>query len=423
MKNYITLFVLSFALCTATVQVAAQESTLLHFMRNSPQSLRSNPANLSDTVRHFVGIPFLSNINLDLNLPFSLGDALTRHANDSLYLNQNFPDKLHSKNPLGLDVNYELVSFGIRFKEKNMITFSLAAKAYGALDFPKSLASLVFNGNTPGSSIVAEPDVNAAAYLEAALGYSRIIDENWKVGFRVKYLVGAASVYGKDMRFSMYTDPNDYSLKFETNAMVQTSVLDPDDLFANAGFGFDAGVYYKSPIKGLDFSLSFIDWGYIQWNGGITAYQTNSVPYEFKGFSDVANTSIESLKDTIMTLFSLDSVPNPSSYSTPLPGKIFFGASYDITHYDKVGFLFSTRAMHNFDRTTFSLMYSRSVGKWLTVSVGNNFLLSRLFNPSAGMNLRFGNFQLYLVAENITAFNVKDMSAVNLQFGMNVTLF
>jgi hypothetical protein len=244
------------------------------------------------------------------------------------------------------------------------------------------------------------------------------------VGVRVKYLAGVANAYSDKMQISVATNP-DYSLSLSSNALLRTSFLDLEgNPLQNSGLGFDAGVYYKSPVKGLELSFSLVDWGYIRWNSELKAHQSevkNGV-YEFKGITDVTDNNVNAILDTLKEVLEFNEIDNPDAYNSPLPGKIFFGASYDFSKYDKVGFLFSTRALQKFSRTTFSLMYSRRVGNWFTVAAGNNFMTHKLFNPSLALHFRMGNFQFHVVGENISSFYVKDISTANIQFGLNIAI-
>jgi hypothetical protein len=392
-------------------------------MRQSPQSLRTNPANLSDSVKFFIGIPFLSNINADFNLGFSYSDAIYRDAFDSLRINRSIVDQLTGSSRMGLDFNYELLSFGVRFREDNMITFSLSAKAFGTFLFPKDVATLLVEGNKPGAALSIDSDVNASAYVEAAVGYTRVIDKRWKVGARVKYLAGLANVYSDRVKIDVETDLSDYSLKLSSDAMLRTSLVQKNP-FQNSGVAIDAGVYFQSPVKGLDFSLSVVDWGYIQWNAKRKMFRSevkNGV-YEFKGITDVEDNDVNAILDTLKNVLEFNEEDNPDAYTSPMLGKIFFGATYDLSKHDKLGFLFSTRALQHFSRTTFSLMYSRSVGDWFTVAAGNNFMTHKLFNPSLALHFRAGNFQLFLVGENISSFDLKDISTANIHFGMSIAV-
>jgi hypothetical protein len=427
MKKY-TIILLSLSLLAPAARVPAQESTLLHFMRQSPQSLRSNPANLLDTTKFFVGVPLLSNLNFDLNLGFAYSDAIYRdHSDDSLRINRDIVSTLKKSSRLGMDVSYELLSFGIRFREDNMITFSVAAKAFGTLLFPKDIATLLVEGNTPGGVLSIDSDINASAYAEAALGYSRVINERWKMGVRVKYLAGAANVYSRNLKVGVATDTEaeGFAMRLTSDALVNMTTI-KDDPFENSGLGFDAGVYYKSPVKGLEFSFSLIDWGYIRWNSEMTQYRSEvkGGSYEFKGITDIGNASdMNALLDTLKEVLKFNDTTLVSPYTSPLLGKIFLGAAYDFTANDKVGFLFSTRALQKFSRTTFGLMYNRRVSHWFNIALVNNDMLPTFFNPGLALYLQLGGFQFHLIGENLSSFSVKTFSTANIQFGMNIAMY
>jgi hypothetical protein len=403
-------------------QAIAQESTLMSFMRQSPQSMRTNPANLSDSVRWYMGMPLLySRLNLDLDLGIKYSDVISRRADNSLVINPDIVDALSSARML-MGFNYELVSFGVRFQQRHMITFSLSGVSDMSFLFPADLATLLVKGNTPGERLAIESEVNASAYAETALGYTFAINKNWKVGARVKFLLGAANAYGKNLYATIDTDPEDYRMTLNTNALLKTSYInDPGSVFDNIGFAFDAGVYYQTPVEGLSFGLSLVDWGWIDWKSKLRFYETKTQDggFEFAGLTSI-NSDFDEIIDTLKNVFEFNEVDG-TSYRTMLPGKIFVSATYDITKNDKFGILFSTRMLDSFSRTTFTLMYSRSVGNWFAVAIGNNLMTTKLLNPSIALNFRAKAFQLFIAAENIASFKAVDTRTLNLQFGMNFT--
>ncbi|MDR0428359.1 MAG: DUF5723 family protein [Dysgonamonadaceae bacterium] len=416
---YISLF-----LFVLSGQAIAQESTLMSFMRQSPQSLRTNPANLSDSVRWYMGMPLLlSPFKLDLDLGVRYSDVISRRADNSLVVNPDIVDALSSARML-MGFNYELFSFGVRFQQRHMVTFSLSAVGDVSFLFPSDLATLLVKGNTAGKQLSIETEVNASAYMETALGYTFAINKDWKVGARTKLLSGAANAYGKNLYATMDTDPVDYKMLLNTNALVKTSYVDnPGDIFNNAGFAFDAGAYYQTPIKELNVGLSFVDWGWINWNSNLQFYEakTQGDGFEFAGLSDT-DTDLSEIADTLKNVFKFSEMPG-KSYRTTLPGKVFVSATYDFSPNEKLGFLFSTRALDSFSRTTFTLMYNRSVGDWLVVAAGNNFMTTKLFNPSIALNFKAKAFQFYIAAENISSFEAINSRTLNVQLGMNFAFF
>jgi len=420
-------FILFFSIIAAgfVTPSAAQESTLLHFMRQSPQALRSNPANMSDATKFFISVaPMFGNINVHFKSPFAYSDAIIRTATDSLRINPDLPNKLGDKSRISFSANVEILSFGLRFAEKNMVTFSATVRSSGSVRFPSNAVILAMKGNDPARPLSIETDVQGTAYVETAFGYSRVLDENWKAGVRLKYLVGIAGIDSDKIHATIATDPDDYAMKITTGGIARTSRPNSAaDVWKNSGFGFDAGVYYKTPIEGLEVNLSMIDWGFINWNANVENYKSEikNGEYVFRGLEKLDKNSLDHITDTLKNIFSFEEYAG-EKFSSSLPGKIFLGASYNFTPDDKVGFLFGTHALHNFQQTRFALMYNRSVGEWLSISVGNNFYTDQLWSPSMGINLHLGNVQMYLVTENINSFYATTARSFNLHCGMSITL-
>jgi hypothetical protein len=234
--------------------------------------------------------------------------------------------------------------------------------------------------------------------------------------------VGGANVYGKDLRATIATDPDDYKMTLAANAAVNFAYVDPDkSVMGNTGMAFDAGVYYNTPVEGLSVGASMVDWGWIDWTSNPKIYEARMLNdnFEFAGLTDL-NGDFDQIIDTLTNVFDFTD-RDGKEYRSLLPGKIYVSAAYNLTKNDKFGFLFSTRALDSFSRTTFTLMYNRSVGRWFSVAVGNNFMTTKLFNPSLALNLRGGAFQFYVATENIASFNPAHTRTLNLQFGMNLT--
>ncbi|MDR1680174.1 MAG: DUF5723 family protein [Prevotellaceae bacterium] len=422
---------LLFAVATLSQSAYAQESTLMHFMPQSPQSLHTNPANLSDDVQWFMNFfPVLGGIHVDANLDVSHSDLLQRLPDNALQVKPSAVDKIGSSARLMAGLNLELITFGFKVHPKHMITFSTSTVADISLRLPGDAAKLLILGNTPGEQLDFRVDANAIAYLETALGYSFSINEAWKVGARAKLLLGAANIYVNNMRATLDTDPTDYSMRLRMNALGQTSNIetisdDPmkllDHLFDNTGFAFDFGIRYNTPVEGLSLAFSAVDWGWINWKSDLKFHEANLTNDEFifAGLNSLDG-NFDQITDTLGNLFDFEERAG-TSYRTPLPGKLYLSAAYNLTPDDKFGLLFGTRAMDNFSRTTLTLMYNRSVGKWLSVSLGNNFMLSKVFNPSLAINLRGGAFQFFISAENISSVSATTARTVGVHLGFNLT--
>ena len=430
MKKQIHTALLVFAVAGFSYHARAQESTLTHFFTQSPLSLRTNPANLSNDAQWFFGIPALSSININAYAGVSYSDMFRRMPDNSIQVKPSVLDKARFSVPLNVGARFDLISFGFRVHPQHLITFSTSAVVDGNAALPGDAFRLLIAGNTPGEALNIKMNPTANAYFETAIGYSFTINDSWKVGARVKYLLGVANLHGVNSNIVLHTDPTDYSMRLQANALLQTSnisSLNNDPLtplkrcFDNPGLGFDFGVRYNTEIEGLSVGLGLIDWGWINWSSDLTSYEASLTNKEFvfAGLSSLDG-NFEQIIDTLKDRFGFEKRAG-TPYRTPLSGKIYIDATYDLTPYDKFGFLFGTRALDHFSRTSFTLMYNRSVGKWLSVSLGNNFMRSFIFNPSMALYLKGGTFQFFLAVENLSSVSATTAHSVGFHFGLNLT--
>ena len=126
--------------------------------------------------------------------------------------------------------------------------------------------------------------------------------------------------------------------------------------------------------------MSFIDWGFIHWNGHITEHRgvKNNQSVSFTGITDLSSGGdvMKSFLDTLKSQLDLDEYAG-KAFRTVLPGRLFFSASYDITPADRLGLLFRTDVLHNFSRSSVTIMYNRLLGNWFSASIGNNFIFDQ----------------------------------------------
>ncbi len=407
-------------------RAVAQESTLLHFMNTTPQAMRSNPANIPDTVQMYFGVPFLANISVSATTPISWSDIFTKR-NDSLFVKPGVANAVTSSSRVFAEFNYDIFTFGKRIDTVHFITVGLAAKGYGNIGVPQDAVELLVNGN---SAFVNEPciidgSLLGQAFGELSFGYTYKINRNWQVGGRAKLLVGIYNAYSSSLKASLATDADTYNLLASSDILIKTAQIDSNP-FDNVGASVDAGVYYKTPLKGLDVGVSLIDWGFIHWGSKVKYQESKNVnkPFSFEGFNDVGNIGdlMKNLVDTLKDQFSVRE-RDGESYTTKLKGRLFISASYDFQKYNKVGMLFRTDALQNFNNSALTIMYNRLVGDWFSVSVGNNFLFGQTyFNPSIAMNFKISTLQIYLAVENINATYIRDMKALSAQLGMTIVL-
>ena len=404
---------------------AAQESNLLHFMNTTPQALRSNPANFPDSMEMYFGVPFLANINVGVGSPLAWSDIFI-HRRDSLLFNRHLASIMPDDSRISADFNYDIFTFGKRFNNKHYITVGLTAKGYGEASLPKDIVNLLVNGNSAFTKkpLALDASFFGITYGELAIGYGYHINKHWTVSGRVKFLGGIASAYSESLKATLATDPNTYDLTGTTDILFKTA---HGNIFENPGAGVDAGIYFKTPLQGLELGLSFIDWGFIRWNANVTEHRgvKNDQSISFSGITDISagGDVMKTFLDTLKNQLDLEE-RNGEAFRTVLPGRLFFSASYNFSPNDRIGLLFRTDVLQHFARSGITIMYNRLISDWFSVSAGNNFIFDLgAFNPGIAMNFTASTFQFYITVENFRSFYLRDMDGIRLQLGMAIALY
>ncbi|MDR1405772.1 MAG: DUF5723 family protein [Prevotellaceae bacterium] len=405
--------------------VAAQESGLLHFMNTTPQALRSNPANFPDSMVMYFGVPLLSNISAGAGSPIAWSDIFT-HRTDSLYFNRNIANLMPDDSHIFADFNYDIFTFGRRFNKKHYITLGLAAKGYGNAGIPKDIVNLLIYGN---AAFVKQPLVLDASFFgitygELALGYGYRAHKNLTLGGRIKLLGGVAGGYSESIKATLATNPDTYDLTGTTDILFKTA---QGNIFENIGLGVDAGLYFKTPLQGLELGLSFIDWGFIRWGGNVTEHEgvKNNQSVSFTGITDITSGGdmMKAFVDTLKNQVKLDE-HDGASFRTRLPGRMLVSVSYNVSPGDRFGLLFRTDALQGFSNSGITIMYNRLISDWFSVSAGNNFIFDLgAFNPGIAMNFTASTFQFYVTVENFSSVYLRNMNGIRLQLGMAIALY
>jgi len=424
-KLFFGTVVIVLTLCTHPA--AAQESGLLHFMNTTTQSMRSNPANIPDTVQMFFGVPFFGNVNVNALSPLAWSDIFTKR-HDSLFVMPGMANDLTKSSHVSAEFNYDILTFGKRIDTVHFITAGLAIKGYGNVSVPPDAVTLFVKGNDAFVSRPCQIDgsLMGQVYGELALGYGYRIDRNWQVGARAKLLVGFYNMHSQSLKATLTTDPDSYNLTAVSDIVLKTSQMSSRP-FNNIGVGFDAGVHYKTPIEGLNVGVSLIDWGFISWNSNTKIRESVNTdkPFVFDGFKDINNIGnlMKNLVDTLKDQFKLEE-RDGESFNTKLKGRIFVSASYNFSKLDKVGMLFRTDVLQDVKQSVVTIMYNRLVGDWFSVSAGNHFYFGHsYFNPSVAMNFKLSTLQFYIAVENISAIYARDVRTISTQFGLNIVLY
>lgn len=427
------IFVFFFA--TSVCSLFAQQELSLHFLRNTWQSSKTNPAFMTEHRVHY-GLPSLY-FNVAHTGP-SYNDVVIKSNNGENVLDiGRVLNSLSENNQLF--TNLELETFSTSFGIKNIrFSVSHAFKLNNYLDYRKDLVELAWNGNSQfiGETVNFGPDFQAFAYNEYAIGAAMKF-LNVSGGLKLKVLAGIGDASSSRTEASLYTDPDVYQLTFDTDYRINTSSflaydqngdfeLDFGEITAerllskNLGLAVDLGAVVD--LGKLEIAASIIDLGGINWKKNATNYTSlGSYTYEGLDISDIINDESISFEETVDTLAEIFNFEETSeSYTTMLPTKIYVSGSYEVNKMLKVGGLLYAEAYRGQLFPAFAASASFNLGK--TVSLGAVYAIRNQRFDNVGLNATFklGPVQIFAVTDNIVAaFQPYDARNVNARIGIN----
>ena len=205
----------------------------------------------------------------------------------------------------------------------------------------------------------------------------------------------------------------------------------------NLGFSLDLGAAYEVNDR-LNLSAAVTDLGYIRWTRDVTNLVSKS-SFEFSGFDmkevikgnktfdEVSNQLVDSLKN------SVKATDQNNPFTTYLPFGVTLGGSYSLTPNVSLGLMSYTRFIGKQIREAATLSANVNLSSALSASLCYTAENNRYDNVGAGLALRAGFFQFYLLADKIPIEWNKiiidskssiplpyDWHTLNLRLGMNV---
>ena len=300
--------------------------------------------------------------------------------------------------------------------------------------------------------------LNANAYLEAALGLSKKVNDKLTVGLRLKYLVGVANLHMTDSElgiktrddgtilmhsrqnikltapvhilndetgqpFAMDEPMNWDDIDFNTDGIGVSDILNTK----NPGFAIDLGGEYQFSDR-INFFASITDLGFIRWKSEEYTYNLQQdSEFEWKG-ADISgaisgndnsmNDAFEDMVDSLKNDFRVHNVE--AKYTTMLNTKIFLGTTYELNKMFNVGGVLRASFI---DGMFFPALTASANARFIrNVSASVAYTMTRRSGANLGIGLtaKLGPLQLYLQTDNILAVNYTKTKAVNARFGINL---
>ena len=437
------------------------QKDILYFLREAPQVMQYNPA-ITPCSNFYLSL-MLGTTDMGVHTSgFSYHDLIHKHPiySDSLQLDlEGFRSQLSDNNFINFNYDMDLLGFGFKIG-KNYFSYDLSLTLDARVNFSKGIFDLILEGSGANNGNIRLLDghlLEVNSYITNAIGYSREINDRLSIGGKIKLLSGIANIHTNEANLELnFKDSEKISAHGELDILTANIIGDlsitslfkenasadfivPENLntildhaMDNVGLSFDLGASYRL-LENLELSASVVDvFNFISWNTHATQI-INNKPFEeivFEGITSGIDsietnfeTQINSLVDSISSALDIRT-QNIPSYTTHLPMKIYFGATYNFGKVNYLHALFNTKigAGRIYD-THISLFYSLHT-RFLSLSFGNMFRSTNLFNPSALISLKLGTGQIYVGGNLHTNkdFNVADYNGLDVFMGVNFTL-
>lgn len=387
--SYILLVALSFFAATAS----AQEFRSGYFMQSNRARHQINPA-LLDTA--YMSVPILGNINIGATGNVGLKNFVYKLDGNPDYDYTTFMHPsvdagsflgdLHDKNRLDTYVGLNIFSKAFKaFGGVNLVELNMRSNIH--LSMPKELFEFMKETGAKEHYELKDIGLRTENYMELAFGHSRQLNDQWRVGAKLKFLLGMgyADLTVDKLNVTMNGDAWDV----DGDARLTTALLKSefthtdtsndtefdkgrprvdglDDVsFGMPGFGMavDLGATYQFNPD-LKFSASLTDFGFMSWSGANKA--SSAGHYKFDGFyfdenndnngfddiyaggKNTGNNKLgdqfEKLGDQLGDLFALYD-DGKGTETRMLAATLNLGAEYTLPVYRplRFGFLYSSR--------------------------------------------------------------------------------
>lgn len=453
-------------MAAAILPTSAQELRTSYFMETSNYRHQMNPALLDSP---YVGLLF-SNINIGMTgnigakqfifdtngLPGYTGNYRYTTFMDPNVDAATFLNKLHDKNRFDLYLNYNLFSVGFKaWGGVNLLELNLRSNTN--LTLPKGLFEFAKTAGEKEHYEFGGLGMRTQNYMELALGHSRDINKQWRVGGKLKFLIGAA--YADFTADNVTLDMTEDAWRIQSNAQVKASLLKSDVIhedpsknsadgrprvkeldnfgFSLPGFGMalDLGVTYK-PIDNLTLSAAITDLGFISWKN--THHASSQGDYTFDGFNNIyigsdkdqtedIDDQFDQIGDDLEEMFSVYD-DGTKTATQALAATLNVGAEYKLPAYDKLkfGFLYTSRIHGKYSWHQGMLNVGVRPVKWFECNV-NGAVTSTGVTAGGMLSLKAPHFNFYIAADRFFSKMGKqgvplNSSNGNITFGMTFPL-
>jgi len=391
--------------------IKAQQINTQYFMENSPLRHYWNPSfqPISD---QYISLPVLGYFQFGIsNNSLTMSNVLhSQNGQTVTFLNPenrniaDFYNSLGSTTGFFPDLRLNLFGYGKRTGDASYWNFTLSYRVDGGVGVPKDFMKLLLYGTEKdyNSFNIKSLGANVTSYLELAIGYSRILSNQWTFGGKLKLLGGNINASASNSKFDLQASIENWILngngslrisspfKAQTGATIGDLHFDtPDNATSflginGAGAGIDLGVTFKpANFQNLTLSAALNDLGFLYWFKNVTNIDYKIDNYHFEGLGNLrgSNLDIDQIIDSIGKAFSAatSTTTKGNAYISTISPKLNVAAEYAFLKNKISAGLLSRTMLNN------GVFYEE-----LTVS--GNFRPKEFFNTSISYSVLGGNF-------------------------------
>lgn len=465
MKN-IAKYMMGAAMMCAATGVSAQALNSGYFLDGYLFKHQLNPALESD--KSYFSIPVLGNMNFGTmgnvgmaNFIYpTAGNKLTTFMNSSVSADE-FLGGLRNINKMSMNVNTSIISMGFR-GWGGFNTLDIGLRSSASVYVPKDFFEFMKVGQSGPNTVydLGSMGISTSNYVEIALGHSRQIFDNLRVGAKFKVLLGGlyANMNLSNTKVTLSEDKWEVMANGEMNIAMaglnvptkeesgaeytgnEGTLVDFDNIEMNSpglgGFGLalDLGATYEV-MDNLTVSAAIKDLGFMNWSNNTYA-STNNEPWTFEGFHNLSmdedsdnsfDNQLDALTDDFEDYTNLHRRSTGGKLNRALAATLNLGAEYALPMYDKLsfGFLSSTRINGKYSWSEGRFSANVSPLSWFEAGInygitsyGSTMGWIVNFHPRV-MSLFVG--MDYIVGKVSKQYIPLNNMNMNLSFGLNVT--
>ncbi len=454
MKRKLYIFAaVSMMFCTHTAE--AQNLSSAYFADGYAFGHQLNPAKEYDRKGYF-SMPIFSNLNIGTKGNIGLKDILYKNPNGDGLVTFLHPSisadealgNFSNNNKLLMDMRMDILSFGFHaFKGYNTVT--LSARTNFGVNVPKEFFGLAKSLENKDYDF-SDMGMNLSAWAEVGLGHSHQINDAWRVGGKLKLLVGGGyakmnldnvhlDLSGEDQWTATADASAEIGVKgFAWGEKGSDGEIDFDNIDVESpgigGFGaaLDLGAEWdlgeQGLVQGLKVSAAVLDLGFIKWNN-VAMAKNSGEEFVFNGFQNIKiedgdgvdiDDQIDDLGDDFEKLLNMEAVDG-SGKARMLGATLNIGVEYALPMYKKLSFgLLSTTHIQgqytwNEERLGFTLSPAKAFEISANVGVGT-------FGANVGWLINFHprGFSLFLGSDHCLGKFTKQYVPMRSSYNVNM---